>query len=127
MIRTYRSCRVPLLAATVACICFSLSGCELTKISDLNKHPENYSGNEVTIAGIVTSTAAPTNPGTFEMDDGSGRLWVLSSSNVVPPKGTKLAVTGLIQSKSDWGSNSLVTTLQEIRRCESWQACIDRT
>jgi hypothetical protein len=94
----------------------ALAGCERTNISDINKHPERYAGDEITIAGRVTSNAAPTNPGTFQIDDGTGRLWVLSSSYDVPAQGTQIAVTGLIEPGVRLGSTTLATTLQEIKR-----------
>jgi hypothetical protein len=110
--------RLGILTAAMALMA-AIAGCEQTKISDINKNPEKYAGDEVTIVGKVTSTASPTNPGTFEVDDGSGRLWVLSSSLSVPPRGARVAVTGLVESATSLGSTSLPTALQEIRRSEA--------
>ena len=118
--------RLAILTTTFASIVV-LTGCEQTRIIDINHHPERYAGEKVIIAGTVTSSVAPSNPGTFEMDDGSGRLWILSSSNIVPLPGTRIAVTGLVESKTTLGSTTLVTTLQEIKRCETRQACVGRT
>jgi hypothetical protein len=92
------------------------SGCEQTKISDINKNPGKFAGYEVTVAGTVTSTAASSNPGTFQVDDGSGRLWVLTTSIHLPTQGSRVIVTGLVESGVNLGSNSLVTTLQETKR-----------
>lgn len=110
-----RTWRLGILTAAFA-LTAALAGCEQTKISDINKNPGKFAGNEVTIAGTVTSTVASSNPGTFEVDDGSGRLWILSSSYGVPAQGTKIAVTGLVESGVNLGSSSLVTTLQETKR-----------
>lgn len=113
--RTHKTGRLAILTAAFALMVL-IAGCERTRISDINKHPEDYAGSEVTIAGKVTSSVASANPGTFQVDDGSGRIWVLSTSNEVPAQGTQIAVTGLVESKTDLGSTALVTALQEIRR-----------
>ena len=107
--------RLGILTVALA-VTAALAGCERTKISDINKNPGKFAGNKVTIAGKVTSTVASSNPGTFEVDDGSGRLWILSSSNDVPAQGAQVAVTGLVESGVNLGSTSLVTTLQESKR-----------
>jgi len=113
--RTRKTWRSAILTTAVALTALIL-GCERTKISDINKHPADYAGNEVTIAGKVTGTVASANPGAYQVDDGSGRIWVLSTSNEVPAQGKQIAVTGLVESKTDLGSTALVTALQEIRR-----------
>jgi len=103
--------------AFVICISILVAGCEQTTISQIIKNPQQYSGEEVTIAGKVTNTAAddPTK-GSFELDDGTGRLWVLSTSYQLPQRGARLAVTGLVEDAVPLGSNTLSTTLQEIKR-----------
>jgi hypothetical protein len=110
-----RTWRLAILTAAFA-VTAALAGCEQTKISDINKNPGKFAGNEVTIAGTVTSTVSSSNPGTFEVDDGSGRLWILSKSKDVPAQGKQVAVTGLVEPGSNLGSTSLVITLQETKR-----------
>lgn len=104
------------ILTTALALTAALAGCERTKISDINKNPAKFTGIEVTIAGKVTSTVPSSNPGVFQVDDGSGRLWVLSTSYNVPAQGTQIAVTGLVESGVNLGSTSLVTTLQETKR-----------
>src|ERR1700680_4585566 len=64
-----RTWRLGILTVALA-LTAALAGCERTKISDINKNPGKFAGNEVTIAGKVTSSVASSNPGTFEVDDG---------------------------------------------------------
>jgi hypothetical protein len=109
-----RTWRLGMLMAALA-LTAALSGGERTKISNINKNPHKYAGTEVTITGTVTSTVASPNPGTFQVDDGSGRLWVLSTSDDVPAQGSSVAVTGLVESGVNLGSGALVTTLEAIK------------
>src|SRR4029077_5836339 len=59
------------------------SGCTTTKISTINNDPASYMTKDVTVAGqVVTSYGASfgtLSQGAFELDDGTGRLWVWSS------------------------------------------------
>jgi|SRR3954471_12942369 len=96
---------------------FLLIGCERTTISEIIKNPQRFAGEEVTIAGTVTNTEADDpHKGSFELDDGTGRLWVLSTNYQVPKRGEKLAITALVEDAVKLGSNTLPATLQEIKR-----------
>ena len=52
----------------------ALFGCQQTTISDITKHPVKYEGDEVTIAGEVTQSGGDFTKGTFELNDGTGKL-----------------------------------------------------
>jgi len=103
------------MVATLA-LTAALAGCQRTTISDISKHPVKYEGNEVTIAGKVTQSGGDFAQGAFEMDDGTGRLWVETDGISLPEKGSQIAVTGLVESGQSMGLNSMTTVLQEIRR-----------
>ena len=92
-----------------------LAGCERTKISDINRDPGSYSNKEVTIAGEVTTAFGALNQGAFELDDGTGRLWVVSSGFGVPSQGAKVAVTGRVQSGVTVGTRSFANVLRETK------------
>ena len=74
------------------------SGCTITKISTINNDPAKYLAKDVTIAGQVINSFAVANQGAFEVDDGTGRLWVWSSGFGVPSQGARVVVTGRVQS-----------------------------
>jgi hypothetical protein len=95
----------------------ALAGCERTKISDILAHPNRFSGYPVTIAGRVISTYGeePTK-GKYELDDGSGQLWVLSVKVELPQKGSLVAVTGFVDPEINLGTTTLPTVLQESSR-----------
>jgi hypothetical protein len=110
--------RPGILAAALG-ILLSMAGCESTKIADINRDPGQYLGKEVTIAGQVTSAFGALNQGAFEVDDGTGRLWVLSSGFGVPTQGAKVAVTGRIASGVTVGGRSFANILRETKPRQS--------
>jgi hypothetical protein len=93
----------------------SLTGCERTKISDINKDAARFVGRDVTIAGEVTSAFGALNQGAFEVNDGTGRLWVVSSGFGVPAQGARIAVTGRIQAGVTVGGRSFANVLRETK------------
>ena len=93
-----------------------LTGCERTKISDINRDPSRFAGKEVTVAGEVTNSFGALNQGAFEIDDGTGRLWVVSSGFGVPAQGARVAVTGQVQSGVTVGGRSFANVLRETKQ-----------
>jgi hypothetical protein len=109
--------RSVMLVAGLALIA-ALSGCERTKISDINRDPGQYANKDVTIAGQVTSAFGVLGQGAFEVDDGTGKLWVLSQGFGVPAQGAKVAVTGRIQSGVTAAGRSFANILRETKARE---------
>ena len=52
----------------------------------------------------------------YEVDDGSGRMWVFSERYGVPSNGTRVAVTGRIEQGFSFGGRSFSTVLRETER-----------
>ena len=115
--RAEKNRRLELLAAVLV-LAASLAGCERTRISDINKHPDEYAGYYIAIAGKVTASGGDFKTGMFEVDDGTGRLWVVSDKLELPAEGSHIAVTGMVEPQTALGSNTLPTVLQEISRYE---------
>ena len=65
------------------------------------------------MAGQVVNTFGFMNEGAFEVDDGTGRLWVLSTGYGVPSIGARVGVTGRLKSGITVGSRSFATVLRE--------------
>ncbi len=107
--------RGKILSAVVMMVCsLWLLGCPTrTSIANINSDPGKYAGKEVTIAGRVTSSFGAMGSGVFEVDDGTGRMWVYSQNYGVPNNGAKVAVTGQIQQGFSVGGRSFATVLKE--------------
>ena len=74
-----------------------VAGCKQTKISAINSDPARYMSKDVIIAGQVINSFGVANQGAFELDDGTGRMWVWSSGFGVPGQGARVVVTGRVQ------------------------------
>jgi hypothetical protein len=102
-----------LLAAPILVSLF-LIGCPTrTTISEINRDPARYSGKEVTISGKVSDSMGALGRGAFQVDDGTGRMWVLSENYGVPANGAKVSVTGSVQQGISFGGRSFATVLRE--------------
>lgn len=103
---------VLLLAAAVAC----LVGCPpQTSIADINKDPGHYAGRDVTIAGHTTNSFGALGNGVFEVDDGTGRMWVFTQNYGVPSTGSKVAVTGRIEQGFSFGGRSFAVIMKQTK------------
>jgi len=72
----------------------ALAACERVKISDINSDPGRYMNKEVAVVGTVTQSVGALGQGIYQVDDGTGRLWVLANTRGVPSKGAKVGVKG---------------------------------
>ncbi len=104
---------VVLLAVT----CILLAGCPPREsIAKINRDPGRYAGKEISIAGRVTSSFGAMGSGIFQIDDGTGTMWVVSGHYGVPAEGAKLAVTGHISQGFTFGGKGFGTVLHETER-----------
>jgi|SRR3954464_10254479 hypothetical protein len=105
--------RIVVLALLTA-LTLLLAGCPpSTKISDIEKDPGKYTSKDVTVAGRVTTSYGALGSGMFQLDDGSGTIWVYSQNYGVPGNGNKVAVTGRISQGFSLGGRSFAIILRE--------------
>jgi hypothetical protein len=103
-----------MMVTVLAILIAGLAGCPTrTSIADINKDPGRYAGKEVTIAGHASSSFGAMGNGTFQIDDGSGHMWVASQGFGVPSDGSKVAVTGRIEQGFSFGGRSFAVVLKE--------------
>lgn len=104
------------LACILAAITVCMAGCPShVSIADINKDPGRYAGREVTVGGRVSDSFGALGNGLFQIDDGTGRMWVVSQSYGVPGNGSKVGVTGRIQQGFSFGARSFAVVLKETR------------
>ena len=92
-----------------------LAACGTTRIGDINRDPGRYAGKEITISGHVTSSVGIFQQGAFEVDDGTGKMWVLSDRFGVPAQDASVKVTGTVSVGATVGGQSYGTLLRETR------------
>ncbi len=92
------------------------SGCVIThRIVEVNGNPARFAGRTVRLEGTVTQAAGAVIAGTYVIDDGTGKIRVLTNMPP-PPKGTPIRVTGRLQTGVMILNKSFGTTVQENRR-----------
>ena len=87
-----------------------------TNIGRINGDPGHFVGKEVAIAGHVTTSFGALGTGVFEVDDGTGRIWVYSQNYGVPSTGAKVGVRGTLQQGFSLGGRNFATIIRETER-----------
>jgi len=70
--------------------------CKRQNIGDINADPGSFRDKEVNVGGTVIQSFGVLNTGIYQIDDGTGRMWVFSDSRGVPSKGSTVGVKGRI-------------------------------
>jgi hypothetical protein len=87
-----------------------------TSIERINRDPGHFVGKEVAVGGRVTTSYGILGSGVFEIDDGTGRIWVYSQNYGVPGNGAKVAVRGTLQQGFSLGGRNFATIIRETER-----------
>jgi hypothetical protein len=80
-----------------------MSGCERKSINDILADPSRYDNRDVAVVGNVVRSISVLGKGAYEIDDGTGKLWVVSKSGV-PREGAEVVVTGTVKDGYNLGS-----------------------
>jgi RecJ-like exonuclease len=81
----------------MAAMCM-IAGCPThTSIADINKDPGHFANKDISISGTVSEAFGALGNGVFQMDDGTGRIWVYSQNYGIPGNGNKVSITGRVQ------------------------------
>jgi hypothetical protein len=109
--------------AALLVMSLGLVSCEKTKIGDIIADPGSFKGKEVAIVGEVTNamgaSIAGFSKGAYEIDDGTGKLWVVSNDRGVPSKGAHVGVKGKVsQSVTVMGRNFATVMMESDRRLD---------
>jgi hypothetical protein len=82
---------------------FLLAACEQKSINQILADPQRYANREVGVEGNVVQSYSVLGNGAYQVDDGTGKLWVVSKSGV-PRKGARVGVKGRVRDGFDLGS-----------------------
>src|SRR6185503_17704027 len=86
-----------------------------TNISKINADPDRYRGKEVGIAGRVTDSYGFAGAGAYEIDDGTGRIWV-ATKHGVPSRGSQVGAKGYVHNGFSFNGRSFGTVMEETDR-----------
>jgi len=90
----------------------TLTCCGPTYISTILRDPAHYRDRQVQITGVVTGSAGALSAGGYQVDDGTGRIIVISTRGV-PRQGTRVAVKGKVLEGVTIGTHSFGTAIEE--------------
>jgi hypothetical protein len=88
------------------------TGCATVKIRQVLNNPARYQGREVRLDGEVTRSTGLVVAGVYQIDDGTGKLNVLST-RPIPRQGSHVTVKGRVQSGVTVLSANVGTHLRE--------------
>ena len=101
---------VVLLAAALM-----LAACEgVTKISEVKNDPSKFRNKTVRVAGTVTNSVGVLQTGGYEIEDDTGRIFVVSNQGV-PSRGAKVIVEGTVFSGAMVLGQPVAVTIKETR------------
>jgi hypothetical protein len=86
-----------------------------TTISKINADPARYRNKEVAIVGTVRDSYGALGQGAYEIDDGTGRLWVVTRRGV-PARGARVGAKGHVYTGFNFGGRNYGTVLEETDR-----------
>ena len=93
-----------------------LTACpDKTNISKINADPDRYRGKEVGIAGTVTNSYGAMGVGAYEIDDGTGKIWVATRRGV-PSRGSQIGAKGYVRNGFNFDGRSYGTVVEETDR-----------
>ncbi|HYP09756.1 MAG TPA: hypothetical protein VER03_26265 [Bryobacteraceae bacterium] len=101
--------RISLLLIPAALL---LTGCGSTRIGRILADPARYQNRNVTVEGRVTNSIGAFVAGVYEVEDESGKIYVLSSRGV-PTKGARVQVKGNVTPGINVMGRSFGTTIRE--------------
>lgn len=86
-----------------------------TTISQITADPGKYQNKEIGLIGTVTDSYGVLGNGVYEIDDGTGRIWVVTQRGV-PSRGSRIGVSGRVYSGLQFGGRNYGLGLREENR-----------
>jgi len=93
--------RVGLLILLIGAV--SSAACASRSINQVLADPSRYSNKEVKLSGSVVDSYSALGRGAYQLDDNTGRLWIVSDKGV-PRKGARVDVKGTVREGFSLGS-----------------------
>ena len=88
---------------------------ERQSINKILADPDRYNNKEVGIAGTVTDSYGALGTGAYEVDDGTGKIWVVTRRGV-PSRGARIGAKGHVYTGFNLSGKNFGTVLEETDR-----------
>ena len=85
-------------------------------VADIKADPGRFAGKEVAIHGTVSNSFGALGQGAYEVDDGTGKIWVVTERGGVPGRGARVRVAGRVNTGVTFEGRSFGTVLRETSR-----------
>jgi len=107
--------RLSAVFSILVCSIFLTACPSQTNVAKINADPARYSGKEVAIAGKVTDSYGFMGAGGYEIDDGTGKVWVATTRGV-PSRGALVGAKGYVRSGVTFSGRTFGTVIEETDR-----------
>jgi hypothetical protein len=102
--------------SAILSVLLTLTACpSKTTISKINQDPGRYRDKQVGLIGTVTNSYGFMDKGVYEMDDGTGRIWVATTRGV-PSRGSRVGVSGRVYTGIQFDGRNYGLGLKEENR-----------
>ena len=106
-----------LAGVSIVLMSLALTACpERIRIGDITRDPGRFYYREVTVAGRVNRSYGALDKGVYEIDDGTGKIWIFTERYGVPSKDGYIGVTGKVIPGITYNGTNYATVLHETRR-----------
>ena len=110
-----RSFLKPLIFSLLLVCALAPAALAKTSINKINADPGRYYNKKVTIEGTVTDSYGVLGQGAYELDDGTGRIWVIAE-RAVPARGARVEAKGHVITGFVYRGRNLAAALRETGR-----------
>lgn len=107
--------RLTFLSIIFAITLFATACPQHETISKINGDPGRYRNKDVAVAGRVTDSYGVLGRGVYEVDDGTGKLFVVTERGV-PSRGSRVGAKGRINTGFSFGGRNFGTVMIESDR-----------
>ncbi|MFN2454563.1 MAG: hypothetical protein ABR577_10120 [Pyrinomonadaceae bacterium] len=107
--------KITFLTFALALAIFTTACPNRETISKINADPGRYRNKEVAVAGTVTDSYGVLGKGGYEIDDGTGKLLVVTERGI-PSRGSRIGAKGRIANGFSFGGKNFGTVMIESDR-----------
>jgi hypothetical protein len=101
---------IALIASAALALC--LTGCAPLTIARINQDPSRFRNRIVHVDGTVVTSVGILGTGGYQIDDGTGKIFVLSRTGV-PSSGSRVSVTGSVVNVAEVLGQPVGTAIRE--------------
>ena len=110
-----RSFLKPLIFGLLLVCTLASAASAKTSINKINADPGKYYNKKVSIEGTVTDSYGVLGQGAYELDDGTGKIWVLAE-RAVPARGSHVEAKGHVITGFVYRGRNLAAAIRETGR-----------